>query len=111
MYNYFLNFVANRKSKGSRPSSPSVDKGKSLAQSPVITASLFVSSIYRFSLVSYSGRKNGLGASRASSEEVAQLVQCEELVRDMMEKEDCWPFLQPVNKKEVRLSHGLEKKS
>lgn len=54
------------------------------------------------SCVSSLAGRGSLGASRTNlSEEVAQLAQCEELVRDMMDKEDCWPFLCPVNRREV----------
>lgn len=43
-----------------------------------------------------------MAAARANlSEEVAQIAQCEEVVRDLMESDDCWPFLAPVNRREV----------
>ena len=48
--------------------------------------------------------RSSTGSARANlSEEVAQLAQCEEIVKEMMEMEDCWPFLSPVSRREVRL--------
>ena len=51
--------------------------------------------------------RNSLGSARANlSEEVAQLAQCEEIVKEMMEMEDCWPFLAPVSRREVCRVNG-----
>ena len=48
--------------------------------------------------------RSSLGSARSNlSEEVAQLAQCEEIVRDMIELDECWPFLAPVNRREVNV--------
>ena len=41
--------------------------------------------------------------SKSRGNETAhQMKQCESLVKELMEQEDAWPFLQPVTKKDVR---------
>ncbi|KAF6034673.1 BAZ1A [Bugula neritina] len=106
------------KSRRSRTNTPEVDSSRfrrSAAPSPEVVpakksktsnrhseGSRRQSKGSRAASPSEGSNRSSVGSARANlSEEVAQLAQCEEIVRVMVEMDDCWPFLAPVSKREV----------